>query len=154
MSNGLFYASNIENLAVVKGQTYYIELDNRWSTNGFNFIFRYDVEEESVDLCNNGILDEGEEQIDCGGTACISCSSCELSSSNSSNNITGISEFRSNTVVSYNGLISSTGKMLISSAQSITFEAGFEINAGGISNAMIESCVEYFDRITVESDTE
>ena len=148
MGNGLNYASRIDSFPVFQGTTYFIEWDNRWSTNGFSFDFNYEFDEPFKDLCNNGILDEGEEDIDCGGIHCVPCATCESHSYEGTGHVVTRSELRSNRAVVYDGTISNTGIMTISSGQSINLEAGFEIQAGGLLEALIESCAEYFERIT------
>ena len=115
MGNGLNYAAAIDSLAVESGIIYYIEWDDRWSSEGFDFILRYDYVDVPIDInpCSNGIKDEGEEDVDCGGTACIPCSACEVSSDNTQNDH-GVLRMRENGNATFNGQISASHQMIIS----------------------------------------
>jgi len=146
MGNGLNYASGIDSFAVYKDLEYYIEWDDRWTSNGFSYYFRYDQIPVVDDLCSNGIQDEGEEGIDCGGTACISCDLCDHTpvESNSDNNNTTI---RSNDNIIYGDTIVASASVTISSANQISFDVGFEVNLGGNLQATIESCEEFVQRL-------
>lgn len=68
--SGQNYASEINSLIVTKSQIIYIEWDDRWSSEGFQFTFEFISETES--RCNNGIQDGNETGVDCGGE-CQEC---------------------------------------------------------------------------------
>ena len=147
IGNGLFYASAIDSFPVLADLSYYIEWDDRWSSEGFTYYFRYDPIIVPVDLCSNGILDNGEEQIDCGGTACIPCDLCDSDNSSDQEDPNTYS-FRSNNTILYSDTIVNPDHVIISSAESISFEAGFEIKFGATLQALVESCAEFIERVT------
>ncbi len=145
--NGLFYAASIDSLRVYRGQTYFIEWDDRWSSNAFDFSIMVTPMDYIDDQCNNGVQDEGEEGIDCGGTACAPCNECELERT-PSNDISDVVNIRMANGNSFNGHVDSTGDLLLSTDGEMSFEAGFEIEVGGILEAIIETCDEYLERIS------
>lgn len=149
IGNGLNYAASVDTIAVIVGNRYYIEWDDKWSPNGFEFEFIYNFE-KLEDTCNNGILDNGEEDIDCGGASCMPCLACN-SLVNPAQIIKDSTTYRTNTNISLESTILSTGSLMISSGQEIEFSEGFEIELGAQLETVIEGCQEYFDRIT--SDT-
>lgn len=144
---GLYYASEIKDIPVITGTTYYFEWDDRWDYEAFEISFAYDYEVVE-DLCNNGILDGDEEGVDCGGTSCRPCQEC-----NSSENIVGLETieeemlYRANESMSLSMTITDDGRLMASSGTSISLNAGFEIEAGGQMEAVIESCENYYNRI-------
>ena len=144
---GLIYASGVDSFPVLAGLNYYIEWDDRWTSEGFTYYFRYDQTIVADDPCTNGILDNGEEQIDCGGTSCIPCDLCDSDPSRSqsySNNY----EYRSNLDIVYMDTIDAPTHVIISSAGIVSFEAGFEVDLGATLQVLQESCTEYIDRVT------
>lgn len=145
IGNGLFYASGIDSFPVLADLSYYIEWDDRWSSDGFSYYFRYDPTIVPDNPCSNGILDNGEEQIDCGGTACIPCDQCDSDANQQDPNTYS---FRSNSTILYTDTIINPDHVIISSAESISFEAGFETNFGATLQALVESCAEFIERVT------
>ena len=141
IGSGLNYASAVDSFPVLADLSYYIEWDDRWSSEGFEYYFRYDQIIIPEDPCSNGILDNGEEQVDCGGTACIPCDLCDSTDDNPSS-------LRSNSNILHSDQIFAPDSITLSSAQEVSFEAGFEMNLGSTLQALIESCAEYIDRIT------
>ena len=141
IGSGLIYASAIDSFPVLADLSYYIEWDDKWSAEGFEYYFRYDQIIIPEDPCSNGILDNGEEQVDCGGTACIPCDLCDSTDDNPSS-------LRSNSNILHSDQIFAPDSITLSSAQEVSFEAGFEMNLGSTLQALIESCAEYIDRIT------
>lgn len=61
-------AEEILNVPVTKDKQYYIEWDNRWSSDEFEFSFTH----RAIDRCLDGIQNGNETGIDCGGD-CIDC---------------------------------------------------------------------------------
>ena len=141
IGSGLNYASAVDSFPVLADLSYYIEWDDRWSSEGFEYYFRYDQIIIPEDPCSNGILDNGEEQVDCGGTACIPCDLCDSTDDNPSS-------LRSNSNILHSDQIFAPDSITLSSAQEVSFEAGFEMDLGSTLQALIESCAEYIDRIT------
>ena len=141
IGSGLNYASAVDSFPVLADLSYYIEWDDRWSSEGFEYYFRYDQIIIPEDPCSNGILDNGEEQVDCGGTACIPCNLCDSTDDNPSS-------LRSNSNILHSDQIFAPDSITLSSAQEVSFEAGFEMDLGSTLQALIESCAEYIDRIT------
>ena len=147
IGSGLIYASAIDSFPVLADLSYYIEWDDRWSSEGFEYYFRYDQIIIPEDPCSNGILDNGEEQVDCGGTACIPCDLCDSADNSNLDNPNSYS-VRSNDNILFTDQVFAPDSVIISSAQAVSFEAGFEIDLGSTLQALIESCAEYIDRIT------
>ena len=146
IGSGLIYASAIDSFPVLADLSYYIEWDDRWSSEGFEYNFRYDQIIIPEDPCSNGILDNGEEQVDCGGTACIPCDLCDSADNSNLDNPNSYS-VRSNDNILFTDQVFAPDSVIISSAQAVSFEAGFEIDLGSTLQALIESCAEYIDRI-------
>lgn len=146
IGSGLIYASAIDSFPVLADLSYYIEWDDRWSSEGFEYYFRYDQIIIPEDPCSNGILDNGEEQVDCGGTACIPCDLCDSADNSNLDNPNSYS-VRSNDNILFTDQVFAPDSVIISSAQAVSFEAGFEIDLGSTLQALIESCAEYIDRI-------
>ncbi len=46
LGDGNLYASNLIEVPVTAGTTYYIEWDNRWKSNGFDFDFEFNIQEQ------------------------------------------------------------------------------------------------------------
>jgi len=147
IGSGLIYASGIDSFPISADLSYYIEWDDRWSSDGFEYYFRYDQIIIPEDLCSNGVLDNGEEQIDCGGTACVPCDLCD-SADNFNQSDPNTHSYRSNSNIFYMDTVVAPESVIISSAQEVSFEAGFEIDFGATLQALIESCAEYIDRVT------
>ena len=147
IGSGLNYASAVDSFPVLADLSYYIEWDDRWSSEGFEYYFRYDQIIIPEDPCSNGILDNGEEQVDCGGTACIPCDLCDSADNSNLDNPNSYS-VRSNSNILHSDQIFAPDSITLSSAQEVSFEAGFEMNLGSTLQALIESCAEYIDRIT------
>ena len=147
IGSGLNYASAVDSFPVLADLSYYIEWDDRWSSEGFEYYFRYDQIIIPEDPCSNGILDNGEEQVDCGGTACIPCDLCDSADNSNLDNPNSYS-VRSNDNILFTDQVFAPDSVIISSAQAVSFEAGFEIDLGSTLQALIESCAEYIDRIT------
>ncbi len=66
---GNSFATQLVGLAVTKGKRYFIEWDDRWSTNGFDFTFTF----TPISRCLDGIKNGDETAIDCGGLSCAPC---------------------------------------------------------------------------------
>ena len=84
--------------------------------------------------------------MDCGGTACIPCDLCDSADNSNLANPNSYS-FRSNDSILFTDQVFAPDSVIISSAQAVSFEAGFEIDLGSTLQALIESCAEYIDRI-------
>lgn len=66
------WATQLTGITVTKGKRYFIEWDDRWSTDGFDFTFTF----TPTSRCADGIKNGDETEIDCGG---LSCSPCQAS---------------------------------------------------------------------------
>ena len=65
-------ASKILDFPITKGTTYYIEWDDRWSNQGFDF----NISMTPIATCGDGIQNGLETAVDCGGE-CVTCPTCE-----------------------------------------------------------------------------
>ncbi len=63
------WATQLTGIAVTKGKRYFIEWDDRWSTDGFDFTFTF----TPFSRCTDGIMNGDETGIDCGGLSCKPC---------------------------------------------------------------------------------
>ena len=143
---GRFYGSRLSDIPVIKDITYFFEWDDRWSSDAFDIDFIYDYI-EVIDLCDNGIKDGDEDDIDCGGSSCRPCHECNTPSPSLTNMIEEETFYRSNSEITVSNVISPDGSLMISSGIEITLESGFEIQIGGQLEALIENCEEYYTRI-------
>jgi len=66
---GNLFATQLTGLTVNKNQHYFIEWDDRWSTDGFDFTFAF----TPINRCTDGIKNGDEVEIDCGGLTCPPC---------------------------------------------------------------------------------
>ncbi len=64
-------ASKILDFPITKGTTYYIEWDDRWSNQGFDF----NISMTPIATCGDGIQNGLETAVDCGGE-CFTCPTC------------------------------------------------------------------------------
>ncbi len=64
-------ASKILDFPITKGKTYYIEWDDRWSDQGFDF----NISMTPIATCGDGIQNGTETAVDCGGK-CFTCPTC------------------------------------------------------------------------------
>ncbi len=146
IGNGLNYASFVDSLVVTVGTRYFIEWDSKWSPNGFDMDFLYEFE-IIEDPCNNGILDKGEQEIDCGGPSCVPCSACN-NFVEPEETIKDSVEYRISGAIALKSTVLSTGNLNISSQEEIEFGPGFEMKMGAQLQTTIEGCQEYYDRIS------
>lgn len=115
---GSYYASGLSDIAVVAGQSYYVEWDDKWTSEGFDFEFSFSPVEEPI-----------IETVDCQ-------SSLNLASSLESGeyNILGPVEFVA--------LIKDSLDITITSDVEVILGADFSIEKGSVFNAMIKHCRE------------
>ena len=135
-SDGLNYASQISDLEVSGGTTIYIEWDDRWSSNGFDFTFSF---LPSFPTCFNGTKDPEEEDVDCGGI----CGPCidECSDMTSLPDvIEGDLVIMRPTLLTYGGQVTMTGSLSMQAANGFELYEGFEISSEGRLEANIGDC--------------
>ena len=128
-SGGYRYASQIVDLPIVAGTTYYIEWDSKWSYNGFTFQLSYDYE---LPHCDNGVQDADETGIDCGGAQCIPCKEMPDCTNDVSlpTIVTENTMCLQNQLIAYGGAVTDTAKLMLCSPVSIELNPGFEVVAG------------------------
>ena len=63
--DGFNYASEIMGLYLDAGASVFIEWDDRWMSNGFDFTFDFSPDQGT---CNNNVKDGDETGVDCGGS--------------------------------------------------------------------------------------
>ncbi len=135
--SGYNYASQIINLNVSEGSTIFIEWDDRWSNDSFEFSFSFtNIIEPS---CTNGIMDGQETDIDCGGNCVpclIQCDDDVPLPSMINDSITFITQ----SMISYNGIIDTSAFLELRTNQGLEINPGFEIFAGGQLEADIGNC--------------
>lgn len=135
-SGGLNYASKISELEVSGGTTIFIEWDDRWSSNGFDFTFSFTPLYPS---CFNGIIDPDEENIDCGGV----CGPC-LDKCSDMTTVPDVVHdelvIMAPALLTYNGQITRTGSLTMQAANGFELYAGFEISNEGRLEANIGEC--------------
>ena len=133
--SGYFYASEINEIPVSNGQTYFIEWDDKWTSNGFEFSFDFTPDSYT---CDNGIQDGDETGIDCGG----SCSPCEEPCSTELLPQVVDSPIAHHTMdtLRYQGLIMNQGDLQVTSAKGIEIQEGFEISINGTFEIAIGDC--------------
>jgi len=68
-TGGNLFATQLVDLSINKGQQYFIEWDDRWSADGFNFAFTF----TPINRCSDGMKNGDEVAIDCGGLSCPAC---------------------------------------------------------------------------------
>ncbi len=113
-SNGYHYASIIEEQPVEAGKTYYIEWDDRWAEEGFDFEYRFTP---SDNICENA------------------ASAPAI--------ITNDSGYHSDSDWQYDGLITNTASALLSSASGLRLDNGFTVDNGSELRIQIETCEEF-----------
>jgi hypothetical protein len=123
------YASQIVDLPIIAGTTYYIEWDSKWSYNGFTFELSYDYE---LPHCDNGVQDADETGIDCGGAQCIPCKEMPDCTNDVSlpTIVTENTMCLQNQLIAYGGAVTDTAQLILSSPVSIELNPGFEVVAG------------------------
>ena len=138
---GTFYASQVSSVVVTTGKDIYIEWDDRWSNESFNFHFEFIP---NVDPCNNGIQDADETGIDCGGSLCNPCNDCETYQSELVGPIMESMEYRSTEMISFGDMVQAD--LTLSSGTAVELNPGFELVQGVQFVAMVESCEQYLIR--------
>lgn len=140
-ASGLYYAAEIEDIYLIKGRSYYIEWDNRWSSSGFTALLAGTY---IIDPCDNGIQDGEEMGIDCGGPDCSPCDDATRCTPEVvlPPVIVHKMECKTNDLIAYHGSVQDTADLLLTSPISVELSAGFEIMAGGELTIMPESCTE------------
>lgn len=135
-SDGLNYASQISDLEVSGGTTIFIEWDDRWSSNGFDFIFSFSP---SFPTCFNGIKDPEEEDVDCGGT-CGPCIDKCSDMTSLPDVIEGDLVIMRPALLTYGGQVTKTGSLSMQAANGFELYEGFEISSEGRLEANIGDC--------------
>ncbi len=134
---GYNYASEIKEIFIEKGSVIFVEWDDRWSHDGFDFSFSF-VQQE-IETCSNGIIDGDETDIDCGGSCEPCASDCE-STEPLDNMINQSLTFIDNSMISYNGTIAQTGSLTMLSQTGVELHQEFEIESGGSLQIQIGNC--------------
>ena len=117
---------------------------DRWSSEGFDWSLSfYPLESET---CSNGILDEGEDQIDCGQN-CLPCSNpcSNLESLQMDMDHDGI--YYSDSTLMMNSTLQSNTHLSLSSPEEVIFDAGSTISEGSLLEVFIEDCSTYQARM-------
>ena len=128
-SPGLRYAAMISDLLLAAGRTYRIEWDDRWSHEGF--AFEVTLVPVTTYLCTNGMLDEGEESIDCGGSCQPCMPICHTTESTISVMISSDTLHTSDQPLTVATSILSNASLSIRSSVSCEILAGTEVSLGG-----------------------
>jgi len=132
--NGLRLASR-SSVTLSAGDSILIEWDDRWSSSSFTFSLY-----NTLDNCSNGVLDEGEDDIDCGGTSCQPCinpcSDLLLLSPSIDNTL----HFYAIDTLFYDGVVQSSANLKISSNALVEIASGFTVQTGGELEVSIEDC--------------
>ena len=135
--NGYFYASTLENINVLAGETYFIEWDDKWSQEGFAFAFTFTSD---LSTCSNGVMDGNETGIDCGGI----CEPCMEPCSDTSIPmvVDTLIAHRSMDTIKYSGRVDENGDLQVYSSLEIVLEPGFEISNNGLFEVNINDCIQ------------
>lgn len=114
--SGYFYASEIRDLQVQRDQMIWLEWDDKWSPDGFDFNFTFTPVPTPLSNCNDqnplpGLIDS-------------------------------TTQYSSMQAISYSGRIDINGSLLATSDQSFEFMNSFEILTGGQMDISIKECRE------------
>ncbi len=135
------WASRVDDVALVNGQKIYIEWDNRWSSNGFDFIVEFErcgctdntyCEYDPLAVCDNGtcsIIDDGNCPSICNPIVNL-------------NGVVGAGLYEASDRLISDGLVNSTsgGEVTFHAANCIELNPGFEADASHEFLAEIEDC--------------
>ena len=140
---GFMYASFLDSIEVNSGDTLLIEWDDRWSSEGFEWLLNFTQTEPEA--CSNGILDEGEDEVDCGPY----CQPCE----NSCENIEALTlendgSFYSDTTLMMNTMIYPNMNISLSTPREVVFEPGVEVSISSTLEIHVEDCATFQNRIS------
>jgi len=143
--DGFLFASLLDSIEVHQYESIWIEWDDKWSADGFEWqLYFYDNVSEK---CSNGILDEGEEDIDCGPT-CQPCTSpCENLEALSLDND---GSYYSDTTMMMNSMIQPNTSISLSTPSEVIFESGSEISINSTLEIYVEDCPTYQLRLASE----
>jgi len=144
-ADGFLFASFLDSIEVYQGDSIWIEWDDKWSSEGFDWqLYIYANETES---CSNGILDDGEEDIDC-GPYCQPCTNpCENLEALSLDND---GSYYSDTTMMMGSMIHPNTSISLSTPEAVIFEEGSEISINSTLEIFVEDCATFQARLESE----
>ena len=135
--NGFNYASTVNDVTITGGTTLYIEWDDRWSNDAFQFEFLYSSDQGNH--CTNGVRDADETGVDCGGS-CAPCFNPCQEQPLIPDVIDQTESFSTQESLSFGGQVSETGLLILSSETEVTLENDTEVQSGGQLEISIAPC--------------